>query len=209
MKLIEGQYGKDSIGILVSPKFTNEEAFVLRKIADKLNTKYIGSMAIKNNVLEKTFGYDASTNSYDELFSTELIVSFGDVAENHPAFAARLKDASNKVKLISVNSSDTRVKEWSNKFYKVDNNLSFLKGFIKTLIEKYIDEKEVVNRCNNFEALKNFVKDTVPSYEAEEFASIYAEAKKAIIVVDEDTTYDAALMLLADAASLCKKLEPP
>ncbi|MBZ4662568.1 MAG: molybdopterin oxidoreductase [Caloramator sp.] len=209
LKLIEGQYGKDSIGILVSPKFTNEEAFVLRKIADKLNTKYIGSMAMKNAVLEKIFGYDASTNSYDELFSTELIVSFGDVAENHPAFATRLKNAANKVKLVSINSNDSRIKEWSNKFYKVDNNLDFLKGFIKSLIEEYINEKEAKNSCNNFDALKEFVNDVTVTTEAKEFANIYAQAKKTIIVVDEDTTSEASLMLLADALSLCKKVGKP
>ncbi|MCX7695017.1 MAG: NAD(P)-binding protein [Caloramator sp.] len=209
LKLVEGQYGKDSIGILVSPRFTNEEAFVLKKVAEKLNTKYIGSMAIKNNVLEKAFGYDASTNSYDELFSTELIVSIGDVAENHPAFASRLKAAANKVKLVSINSNDTRVKEWSSKFYKVDNNLNFLKGVIKTIIEKHIGEKEVRNRCSGFDELRQFVENTKMTTEAQEFADMFAQAKKAIIVVDEDTLGEASLMLLSDALSLCKKVGKP
>ncbi|WP_242948741.1 NAD(P)-binding protein [Caloramator quimbayensis] len=208
-KLIEGQYGKDSIGILVSPKFTNEEAYIIRKIAEKLNTKYVGSMAIKGGALEKVFGYNASTNSYDELYSTELIISFGNVAENHPVPAVRIKDASKKAKLISICDKYTRMNEWAHYSYKVDNNIDFLKGFLKALIENHVDENEVIKTCNNFYELKNFVSDVKISEDNKRLAKMYAEAKKAIIVVDEDTITDAALCLLADAAAICRKVGKP
>ena len=38
LQSVRGMYGKDSIGVLVSPRFTTEELFVLKKIADKLDT---------------------------------------------------------------------------------------------------------------------------------------------------------------------------
>lgn len=209
LSLLVGEFGKNSIGIIVSPKFTNEEAFILKKISEKLDTKYIGSMTTRNSPLKRIFGYDASTNSYDELYGTELIITFGDVAENNPAFVATLKDASNKVKLISINSNDTRIKEWSTKFFKVNNDLNLLKGFIKLIIENHVSESEANKKYNNFGELKEFVKNVVPSAEAQELAQLYTKARKAIIVVDENTTSDAALMLLADAASLCKKVGKP
>lgn len=71
LQLITGQYGDDSIAILASPRFTNEEAFIMKKISDKLNTKFIGTMSeseISGN--EIVMGYNASTNSYDELYSS-------------------------------------------------------------------------------------------------------------------------------------------
>lgn len=208
-KLVEGQYGSDSIGILVSPKFTNEEAYIIKKIAEKLNTKYVGSMAIKGGALEKVFGYDASTNSYDELYSTELIISLGNVAENHPIPAVRIKDASKKAKLISISDKATRMNEWAHYSYKVDNNIDFLKGFLKALIENHVDENESVKACNNFDKLKDFLSDVKVSEDNINLAKMYAGAKKAIIVVDEDTISDAALCLLADAAAICKKVGRP
>lgn len=210
LRLIEGQYGNNSVGILVSPKFTNEEAYIIKKIADKLNTSYVGSMSIKGNALEKVFGYDASTNSYDELFSTELIISFGNVAENHAAFAIKIKNASkNKAKLVSISKNETRMKEFAHYNFKVENDIKFLKGFIKALIENYVDENEAKKIYNNFDNLKSFVEGIDICDDELKLAKMYAEAKKAIIVVDEDTVTEDAAILLADAAAICKKVGKP
>jgi len=93
---------------------------------------------------------------------------------------------------------------------KLDNNIKFLKGFNKALIDLgYVDKEKVEKAANGFEELDAYLKDAVVSEDAEKIAKLYGEAKKAIIVVDEDTVSEDAIKLLADAAVITGKIGKP
>lgn len=212
LQLIRGQYGKDSVAVLISPKFTNEEAYVAKKIAEKLDTEITGTMTVKKaSGIKAVLGCNASTNSFDELFSTDLIVSVGDIAENHTVLGIKMKDAaSRKAKLISISRAGTRLDEHSAEAFRVDNNLEFLKSFLKALIDqKFADKNKVDMIANGFDSLEKYVTGAAEDAAAVKLAKLYGEAKKAIIVVDEDVISEEALKLIADAAVITEKVGKP
>ncbi|AKN32743.1 molybdopterin oxidoreductase [Clostridium carboxidivorans P7] len=209
LQLIRGQYGSNSIAILTSPRFTNEEAFVIKKIADKLDTEFVGSLAMDEvSGMESVLGYDASSNSYGELYSTDLIVSVGNVDENHPIMAVKMKYAAQKkAKLVSISSDETRMKEYADVSIKPNNSVEFLKSFIKALFKGgYVKEAEVEKKAVNLQKLWGFVKDCADNQEANKLAKMYGEAKKAIIVADDDMVTADGYKLLADAAVITGKI---
>lgn len=212
LQLIRGQYGKNSVAMFISPRFTNEEAYVAKKIAEKLETGIIGTMSVKEESgIKAVLGCNASTNSYDELYNTDIIISIGDVAENHHVLGINMKNAAAKsAKLVSISNSDTRLAEHANVALKTENNIEFLKSFIKSLIDqKFADKDKVDKIANGFDALAEYVKEASDNADAAKVAKMYGEAKKAIIVVDEDTVSEEAIKLIADAAVITEKVGKP
>ena len=68
MQGLKMQYGSDSVGISISDRYTNEEIFIVKKFAkDFLETDYITSFNRNYGGLVDVLGYDASTNTFDEL----------------------------------------------------------------------------------------------------------------------------------------------
>jgi len=211
LQLIKGQYGKNSVAVFMSPKFTNEEAYLARKIAEKLDTGIIGTLSSKEESgIKEVLGCNASTNSYDELYNTDLIITVGDVAENHPVLGIRIKDAAKKSKLVSISNSDTRLAEHADVALKIDNSMEFLKSFVKTLIDqKFADKDKIDKTANGFDELVKYVGNAPDIADASKAAKMYGEAKKAIIVADEDTVSEEAIKLIADAAVITEKIGKP
>lgn len=208
LQSVRGIYGENSIAIIASPRFTNEEFFVINKLAENLNTDLVGSFSIeKESGLEKVFGYNASTNSYKEMKNTDVILSVGMVAENHPVAAVKIKDAiANRGKLLSISPKKTRLEQWADLSLNLENNIEFIKGITKAIIDLgYADE----SRVEGFEKLKEAVKDVNVTEEMKNIASIYGEAKSAMIVIDEDTVTNKGIKLLANIAALTGKVGKP
>ncbi|WP_271628824.1 NAD(P)-binding protein [Caldicellulosiruptor sp. DIB 104C] len=210
LQAIRASYGKDSIAIIASQRLTNEEALLLTKLAQKLDTTVIGSFNLRESVLDRIFGLNASTNSFDEIYSTDLIVAVGKVAENHAVMGAKLKKAVELgAKLVTINNGETRADEWAIAKYKI-NNTVFFKATIKALFEmKAVDEDYVSKIAVNLDELKDDVKNVEVTDEASEFAKIIAGAKTAMVIVDEDTVSDTTIGLLADILTLTQKIGRP
>lgn len=211
LQLIKAQYGEDSIGILASPTLSNEEAFLLKNISRILDTCYVGSYSFeRGRTLKDVFGYDASPNSFDELYGTDLIISLGQVAENHTVLGVRMKLASDKgAKLVSISGEKTKLQDYAEKSYIVKNSTDFLRGMLKSIINNGFVDTAALNKVNEFEKLKSSLDNVLETSEAEELARMYGEAKKSIIVVDEDTVTPDALMLVSDMAALTGKIGKP
>lgn len=212
LQLYAGQYGNDSIAILASPRFTNEEAFILKKVADKLGTSYIGTMAHKEaSGVESVLGYNASSNSYEELYSTDLIISVGNIAENHPVMGVKIKAAAEtKPKLISLSAGKTRMSECADVSLILDNNLDLLKSVIKALFEGgFVNQDKVEKNAANLQALKDYCADAQVSEDATKLAKMIGEAKKAIFVVDDTLVTADAAKLISDIAVMTGKIGKP
>ena len=205
-------YGEESVAIAASPRFTNEEAYVIKSIADKLGIATVGSFTQSSaNAVKDVLGYGSSTNSFDELYNTDVILSVGMVAENHPVMGVKIKNASlEKAKLISISNKKTRAEAWSNISIDNENSMDLLKGIIKSLIDmEYVKENNIKDLANSFEELKNYVSDVCVTDNMKSIAAMYGEAKKAIIVIDGDTITEDAVKLLCDMAVITGKVGTP
>ncbi|MDD3439019.1 MAG: molybdopterin-dependent oxidoreductase, partial [Clostridiaceae bacterium] len=210
-QLIKGQYGKNSVAVFMSPKFTNEEAYLTKKISEKLDTGIIGTLSAKEESgIKGILGCNASANSYDELYNTDLIITVGDVAENHPVLGIKIKDAAKRSKLVSISNSDTRLAEHADVALKIENNIKFLKSFVKSLIDQKFADKDKADKISiGYDELAKYVDNAPNDEDASKAAKMYGEAKKAIIVIDEETVSEEAIKLIADAAVITEKIGKP
>ncbi|HEV2501280.1 MAG TPA: formate dehydrogenase subunit alpha [Terriglobia bacterium] len=97
---IKSQSGPDSIGLISSSKCTNEESFLMQKLARAI----VGTNNVDNCSrycqnpatvgLFRTVGYGGDSGSISDLEQADLVVIIGsNTAESHPVIASRIKRA--------------------------------------------------------------------------------------------------------------------
>lgn len=92
------EQGEDSMGFIASSKATNEESFVMQKLARQVIgtnnvdncSRYCQSPATKG--LFRTVGHGGDAGSIEDIGSAELVITIGsNTAESHPVLASRIK----------------------------------------------------------------------------------------------------------------------
>lgn len=211
LQAVRAAHGKDAVAFAVSPRLTNEEAFVIKKIAEKLETNILGSFSYASaSGLKEILGYDASATSYEELHSADLALAVGNVAENHPIMGIKLKNFAGKGRLVTVSGTKTRAAEWAQLSVTPGEGLDFFKGLIKELLEqKAIDEAQVEKAATGWAELKASVSKAKVTDSIAAVAKAYAAAKKPVIIIDEDSVTTEAIQLLAGLAVVTGKIGKP
>lgn len=178
--------GSNALALAVSDRYTNEEIYLAAKFGKEvLNTENVGSFNAFAGGIKDVLGYDASTNTFDELLSTETILLIGsDVMKDHPVAGLKIKAAVEKgAKLVVINSFDSIADEWATKKVTQDN-VAFMKQIVKGLMEDGKVPAEQI--ATGIDALKEDLKDLEVSEEAKEIAQLYGQSKKAMIVFDQN-----------------------
>ena len=97
---IKAEYGPDAIGVVVSSKTTNEDGYVMQKLARAVIgtnnvdncSRYCQSPATAG--LFRTVGYGGDSGSIEDIGMSKLILVVGsNTAESHPVLATRVKRA--------------------------------------------------------------------------------------------------------------------
>lgn len=198
LKSFEMLQGADSIRVSVSDRYTNEEAFMANYIATKLlGTKSAVSYNMIESGMAKVLGVDASTNTFEELDSTDAILVIGaDLIKDYAVVGLKVRKAVQKgAKLAVVNQNTTLINEWANLSINAENNLDMLLQIEKAIIE--LGAKVVVP-----EELAKSLETVTVSKEAKEIAKFYAGAKKAMIIFDQYTLSVDAATIVANIAVL-------
>ncbi len=113
MRKAAKEYGAEKVAVFVSPELTNEEFYLASEIArNGIGTNNIGSLAIisgggRSGVLDKSFGFTASTSDKDCLKDADLIICNNTALESDHLILAvdviqKVKDGA---KLIVANST--------------------------------------------------------------------------------------------------------
>lgn len=194
---IAAKYGKDAVAVAISDRFTNEEAYVMKKLADSIGAKTL-CFNHRENGLEKVLGVNASPNTIDELLSAEVILAAGYVAKENQVIRVKLKEAAkNGAKVVLVNPEGYEQEHFGFAYQTIStaNDLSFFKGVAKALV----DMGKGVG-TEGYEAFKASVENAQVTDEAKAVAELYANAKKAMIVFQQNVVTTQAAVLLADIA---------
>lgn len=97
---IRREHGPDAIGLIASSKCTNEEAFLMQKLARAVIgtnnvdncSRYCQSPATEG--LFRTVGYGGDTGSIGDIAQADVVMIIGsNTAESHPVLATRVKRA--------------------------------------------------------------------------------------------------------------------
>ena len=106
------QHGAGSIGVLGSGQATNEELFLLRRLADVIGTPHVDSsagavMGGVANTLRSAFGSEHLSSRLTDIESADLIVAIADdLSASNNVLGVRIKDAvaNNGATLISISA---------------------------------------------------------------------------------------------------------
>lgn len=202
---IAAKYGKDAVAVAISDRYTNEEAYAMKKMASVMGAK---TLCFNNRAsgLAPVLGFDASPNTIDELLSTDVILATGFDTVSNPVMQLKLKQAAeNGAKVILVNPQGYEQHfDFAEKVIYVDNELTFLKGVAKSLLDM-----GKTSDAEGFDAFAKSLADAPTCDQCGGVAELYANAKKAMIVFTQNFVTTEAASMIANIAMLSGHIGAP
>ncbi|MGI5912433.1 MAG: molybdopterin-dependent oxidoreductase [Syntrophomonadaceae bacterium] len=209
---IKARYTGSALAVYVSPNYTLEEANSAASFARlALETDMIGSFApYSSRGLAKIMGGQVPVSSFDELSSTELILLVGSLNRSQVA-AVKVREAVKEgARLIVISPEETMVDDIASITIKPQNDNELLLDILAALIKNnMINEDTIAQLVEGYDSFKQILITRAPGEQAQEVAEKFAQAKKAIIIVDGNDVASAGVELLADLAVITGKIGSP
>lgn len=209
LQSVKSRHGASSIAVAISDRYTNEEAYVMKKFADVVGAKPF-TFNKRVSGVNKILGLDreASPNTIDEILSTDLIIVPAFIKSRNPVIWNKIKQAAAAgVKVITLNTKNANSK-WDFKGdvtnIKIHDDIWFLKKMAKHLISmgKTHDAK-------GFDEFKKSLKDIEADKNSIMVAEAYANAKKAMFVFQQNVISVEGAELIAELAILSGHIGSP
>lgn len=201
---VKNRYGPDSLAFLSSAKTTNEENYLMMKLARAVfgtnNIDHCARLCHASTVvgLGAAFGSGAMTNSINEFEDADLFLITGsDTTEQHPLIGSRIITAVKEkgAKLIIVDPRRIKLVKFATIYaqQKIGTDIAWINGVMNVIIsENLYDKKFVEERTEGFEKLKEVIRKYTPEYVEKitripkqtilDIAHLYATADRAMIV---------------------------
>ncbi|MCL4386344.1 MAG: formate dehydrogenase subunit alpha [Actinobacteria bacterium] len=197
-------FGSDSLAFLSSAKTTNEENFLMMKLARAVfktnNIDHCARLCHASTIagLSLAFGSGAMTNSINEFEDAEVILVTGsDTTAQHPLIGSRIINAvkDKGAKLIVIDPRRIQLADMAAIYAqpRCGTDVAWINGLIYVIIEENLyDRKFIEERTEGFSELKKVVEDYTPEFVEKitaipkekiiEAARLYAKARKSMIV---------------------------
>ena len=205
MEAVRVRHGSQSIAVAISDRYNNEEAYAMKKFAQTIGAKTFCFNA-RHNALSDVLGLDASPNTIDELLRTDVIIVPGYIKNRNAVVWNKIKQAAEAgVKVVAINTPQAQTAfDFAERVIDTDNSTAFLKGMAKALIDM-----GKTSSVEGFDAFAASVADAEVCDEAKAVASLYAGAKKAMFVFQQNVVSEEAAALIADMALLSGHIGKP
>lgn len=207
---IRDQYGRGSIGGIISARHTNEECYLMQKFmraAIGSNNVDSGSRLTHSptvaGLMEAT-GYGAMTNEMDDVLNSDVILIAGaDPDVDNLIFANKIRRAIRErgTKVILIDPRKTALEKYADIWLrpKPGTDLAWINGFIRLILAEKLWAADYVRRhtegLNGLEkGIEAFTPDYVeklsgiPQGDLVKAAQLYAEAKAASIAYGSGIT---------------------
>lgn len=223
-KSIKARFGGEGMAVFASPRYTNEEGYLIQKFARAvLGTNNINSFSEPTNALAEVFGWGASTNSYAEISAADFILAVGVDSPDYPIAALKLKGAAEKgCELWVIDDREVKIGKYAGRVLRVNSQADT--GFLAALLVKAW-QKGMVNRdfveryTGNFAQLEEWLKKQkmedllgTSGLTEEEISTLverYNSAKKPLLVLGSRHLSPESIQLLADFVILLGKVGLP
>ncbi|MFA4719265.1 formate dehydrogenase subunit alpha [Pyrococcus kukulkanii] len=171
---IRENYGADAVAFIASSKVSNEENYLLQKIARLFGTNNIDNCArlcheASVHALKMTLGTGAQTNPYSDLENVKAVLIWGyNPAETHPVVMDYILKAKKKgAKIIVVDVRETTTMKLAD--YKViikpGTDITLANAIMNVIISEGLYNKDFVKtRTTGFSEVKMGVKKYTPEY---------------------------------------------
>ena len=218
LRQIRERSGGERLAVLSSPQLTNEENYLAQKLARlALETNNIDSLSVPvvSDGLARSLGKNASTCSYSDILTSDLILVFGsDLTEEYPIIALKVREAVAKgSKLVTFNHRATRMDPLASITLKVNPRTStgLLRAMLNYILSYGLVDYDFVRfRTTGFESLAQEMRkypleklaDTLWIKPARivEAVHLYIRAQRPVIIVNADTITPAELTLISNLA---------
>ncbi|ASJ08401.1 formate dehydrogenase subunit alpha [Thermococcus siculi] len=167
-------YGPDAVAFLASSKVSNEENYLLQKIARLFGTNNIDNCArlcheASVHALKMTVGAGAQTNPYEDIPNFNAVLIWGyNPAETHPVVMDYILRAKRRgAKIIVVDIRETRTMAFAD--YKLvirpGTDIALANAMMHVIIkEELYDEEFIASRTVGFSELRMATKKYTPKY---------------------------------------------
>ncbi len=166
--------GPDSVYWLGSAKFSNEQAYLFRKMAGMWGTNNVDHQArICHSTtvagVANTWGYGAMTNSMNDIHNAKAIMLIGsNPAEAHPVALLHIFKAKeeNNASMIVIDPRFTRTAAHANQYLKIrpGTDVPIIWGMLWHIIENGWEDKEYIRqRVYGFDDVKKEVAKWTPA----------------------------------------------
>ncbi|MGQ9553109.1 MAG: formate dehydrogenase subunit alpha [Anaerolineae bacterium] len=229
------QYGPDSIGFLASAKCTNEENYLLQKLARAVlktnNVDHCARLCHAPTVagLAATFGSGAMTNSIPEFsaYTQAFLITGSNTTEAHPLIASHLMAAKERgAKVVVVDPRQSQIARLADIYLRPrpGTDVAWLNGFMNVIInEGLMDEAFISARTEGYDELRQLVSEYtperveaiagIPADSLRVAARMYAQGKPAAIIysmgITQHTTGTDNVMSCANLAMLTGNIGIP
>ncbi|GHB47273.1 formate dehydrogenase subunit alpha [Pseudovibrio japonicus] len=185
MRGLQQTYGKESVGVITSSRCTNEETYLVQKLAravlENNNTDTCARVCHSPTGygLGQTFGTSAGTQDFDSVEHSDVVVVIGaNPTDGHPVFGSRLKKRLRQgAKLIVIDPRRTdlvrspHVEASHHLALRPGTNVAIVTALAHVIVtEGLFDEAFIRERCDwdEFQDYVEFVSDPANSPEATE-----------------------------------------
>ena len=203
LKRIKQTFSADAIGLLSSAKCTNEENYLMMRLARAVigtnNVDHCARLCHASTVagLAAAFGSGAMTNSIPEVADAECILITGsNTVEQHPLIGSRVLTAKERgATLIVVDPRETPLSAQADLFLRPrpGTDVTWINGFMNVIIKEGLHNAAFIKeRTEGFEDLAKTVAaydparvestTGVPAAQLIQAARAYAGAKSAMIL---------------------------
>jgi len=197
------RYGPDSVAFLASAKATNEENYLMQKLARAAvgtnNIDHCARLCHSSTVtgLTRAFGSGAMTNSQEDLEEADAFLVIGsNTTEQHPLLARRVIRAVKRgAKLVVADPRTIPLTEYATLHleHRPGTDIALLNAMMNTIIAEGLQDGDfIARRTEGYEAFREHVKKYTPEYaesitgvpaaKIREAARIYASAERAAIL---------------------------
>nr|WP_298372786.1 formate dehydrogenase subunit alpha [uncultured Halomonas sp.] len=190
---LRDNYGPDSVYWLGSAKFSNEQAYLMRKFAAMFgtnNTDHQARICHSTTVagVANTWGYGAMTNSLNDMHNSKSIIFIGsNPTEAHPIAMQHILIAKERgANIIVVDPRFTRTAAKADKYVRLrpGSDVAYTWGLLWHIFENGWEDKEYINN-------RVYGMDKV----REEVAAFPPEVVESITGVSKEDMYDVAKRL--------------
>ena len=203
IKASKEAYGADSVAFLASAKATNEENYLMQKLARAAvgtnNIDHCARLCHSSTVtgMTRAFGSGAMTNSQEDLEEADAFLVIGsNTSEQHPLLARRIIRAVKRgAKLIVADPRDIPLTEYAaiHLQHRPGTDIALLNAMMNVIIAEGLqDDAFIKTRTEGYEALREHVAKYTPEYAEEithvpagkirEAARIYGSADRAALL---------------------------
>ena len=193
----------DQFAAFASAKCTNEENYLIQKFARVVmgtnNVDHCARLCHAPTVagLVQSFGSGAMTNSMDEIGKAACIFAIGtNTTTAHPIIGLQIRKAVREgAKLIVANPREIELCRTADLYlnHRPGSDVALLMGMMRVILDEGLqDQAFIEQRCENFEAFQESLRDFTPDFVSEttgvawediaEAARVYATVKPATIL---------------------------